>query len=220
MSAREEILARVRDGLRDVERKDPLSDVPVDWSYGKSLDLSDVIAEFIAKVRDHGAVVEHVAPTDLPESLVAALTALGSETVVLPPGLPSVWADSIVGAGFDVTKDDPPLTHGELDRVDTVITSCAAAMADPGTIALDHASGQGRRALTLLPDKHVCVVRTSQVVSDVPEAVAVLAPAVRARRPITWVSGGSATSDIELDRVEGVHGPRSLYVVLVDDHTE
>ncbi len=217
MSAKEEILARVRKALQDVEIQDPVDDVPVDWRYGKSLDLPDVVTEFVEKVRDHGAVVQQIAPEELPKSLVAAVASLDSKTVILPAGLPPLWADVIMEAGVDVRFDDPPLTHGELDQVDTVITTCASAMADPGTIALDHSCGQGRRALTLLPDKHVCVVRATQVVSDVPEAVAALAPAVRARRPITWVSGGSATSDIELERVEGVHGPRSLYVVLVDD---
>lgn len=93
-------------------------------------------------------------------------------------------------------------------------TGAAVAMADSGTIALDHSEDQRRRALSLLPDVHVCVVRADQVVSDVPEGIARLAPALRARRPITWLSGGSATSDIELSRVEGVHGPRQLWVIL------
>ncbi len=112
-------------------------------------------------------------------------------------------------------RDDPELSHGELNLISAVVTTAAVGMADWGTIALDHGPGQGRRALSLLPDCHVCVVRADQVVSDVPEGIARLAPALRARRPVTWLSGGSATSDIELSRVEGVHGPRHLWVILV-----
>ncbi len=219
MTAKEIILERIRNALQDVEETDPEVDVPIDWEYGTALTTPDVLDDFVEKVVDYGATVVQVAPDELLEALTTALTALGSERIVLPDGLPTPWVDSVVGTGRFVTDDEPTLSHAELNDIDTVITTCAVGMADSGTIALTHGEGQGRRALTLLPDKHLCVVKASQVVSDVPEGVALLTPAIRERRPITWLSGGSATSDIELERVEGVHGPRTLYVVLIDDMT-
>lgn len=108
---------------------------------------------------------------------------------------------------------DRDLSHAELHRLDGVVTTARRGIATTGTIVLDHDAGQGRRALTLVPDLHVCVLRASQVVADVPDAVALLDP----RRPQTWISGPSATSDIELNRIEGVHGPRTLHVILVED---
>ncbi|HEY5247210.1 MAG TPA: LUD domain-containing protein, partial [Dermatophilaceae bacterium] len=108
------------------------------------------------------------------------------------------------------------LRSDQLDRISAVLTSAAVGIAETGTIVLDHTEGQGRRALTLVPDLHVCVITADQVVGDVPEAVARLSASVKGGRPLTWISGGSATVDIELQRVEGVHGPRTLRVVLVD----
>jgi L-lactate dehydrogenase complex protein LldG len=122
----------------------------------------------------------------------------------VPPGLPAGW----VGGGV---VDDGTLSTTDLDATDAVVTGCVVAIAETGTIVLDAGPGQGRRALTLIPDLHVCVVRADQVVQTVPEALARLDPT----RPQTWISGPSATSDIELDRVEGVHGPRTLEVVLL-----
>lgn len=216
MSAREKVLADVRAALADVTEPDPVKDVPVAWTYGRALATEDVVSDFVEKVEDYRARVERIPAEGAAEALVAALAELGSRRVVLPRGLDPAWVEAVTSCGVEVVGDEPPLGHAELNRVDTVVTTCAVAMADSGTIALDHAEGQGRRALTLLPDRHVCLVRTDQVVSDVPEGMATLAPALRGGRPVTWLSGGSATSDIELSRVEGVHGPRSLFVLLLE----
>ena len=128
--------------------------------------------------------------------------------MVVPDGVPHDW---LVADGVERVPDSPPLSSDDLDRIDAVLTGCALAIAETGTIVLDGGPDQGRRALTLVPDHHLCVVRADQVVDDVSAAVAALDP----RRPLTWISGPSATSDIELRRVEGVHGPRHLYVLLV-----
>lgn len=215
MGAKQVILGRVRKALQDVPSSEKNTDVAVDWKYGQPLDTQDVLADLVEKIEDYRATVVQVSESEVDSALTEALGALGSEHVVVPDGVPDGWFEAINAAKVTVHSDDPQLTHDELNEIDTVVTSCAVAMADSGTIALDHGPGQGRRALSLLPDRHVCVVRADQVVSDVPEGIARLRGAVDDRRPITWISGGSATSDIELSRVEGVHGPRTLYVILV-----
>ncbi|MDN5570590.1 MAG: LUD domain-containing protein [Propionibacteriaceae bacterium] len=214
-TAREEILSRVRRAIVDVSEPDPALDVPVEWSYGQSLGTADVLADLVEKIEDYRARIVRVPAAEVPDAIVAALAELEAGRVVLPPGLDDAWCAAIA-EHCEVRPDEPPLTASELNTVDAVVTAAAVAMADSGTIALDHAPDQGRRALSLVPDRHVCVVRADQVVSDVPEGIARLAPAIRARQPVTWISGGSATSDIELSRVEGVHGPRKLYVIIAE----
>jgi L-lactate dehydrogenase complex protein LldG len=199
--ARDEILARVRQALAD--RPQPASPARAYRTSGSAevdLDL------FAARVREYGAAVIRCEPTDLPAQVTAALRRRAARRVVVPPGFPVEWEPEA-----DLLRDDPRLTTGELDMVDGVITGCAVAIAETGTVVLDHGAGQGRRALTLVPDYHLVIVRAQQVVALVPDGIATLDPA----RPQTWISGPSATSDIELRRVEGVHGPRTLDVLLV-----
>ncbi|MGF9753931.1 LUD domain-containing protein [Microvirga sp. 0TCS3.31] len=193
MSAREEILGRVRTALSGVS---PAVDLP---PAPRAPDRGDLVALFVERVEDYRAVVTRCAPDDL-APVVADV--LGAASSVVPPGLGLDVAGSVVDDG---------LTAAELDRIDAVVTRARVGIAETGTIVLDHAPDQGRRAISLVPDLHVCIVDAAQVVADVPDAIALLDPA----RPTTWISGPSATSDIELDRVEGVHGPRTLHVVLV-----
>jgi L-lactate dehydrogenase complex protein LldG len=166
----------------------------------------DLLAENLA---DYRAIVHRCADGRLPELLARLLSARGSRSVVVPPGLPSQWLGAV---DVPLVQDLAASTAAELDEVDSVVTGCAVAVAETGTIVLDGSPDQGRRRITLVPDHHICVVRVpEQVVSSVPQALERLDP----KRPLTWISGPSATSDIELDRVEGVHGPRTLEVVLL-----
>lgn len=201
MSAREEILGRVRMALADVPSAETPADVAVDRPEPRGTTSADVEL-FAERVADYKATVLRCTPEDLPTQLAAALE--GIPRLLVPADLPEDLrpADAIL---------DEQLTTAELDTVDGVLTTAALGIAETGTIVLDHGPGQGRRAATLVPDRHVCVVRVDQVVADVAGAVARLDPT----RPLTWISGPSATSDIELDRVEGVHGPRTLVVLLV-----
>lgn len=194
MSAREDILAGVRRALQHADT----SPVHVSRAY-RETGPADV-SLFVERVEDYRAVVVRCA-SDQVEARIGDALPDGARAVV-PDGLP--W--QVPGA---VTDDQ--LSALQLDDVDAVVTGATVGIAETGTIVLSHGPGQGRRALTLVPDLHVCVVRADQVVADVPDAFAMLDP----DRPTTWVSGPSATSDIELDRVEGVHGPRRLHVIVV-----
>jgi len=214
VSAREEILARIRAATVDVVEKDPVTDVPVDWVYDQPTPLTDVLDTFEENILDYRARIVRTPASGTADAVVAALAAVGAGSVVVPGGVDATWVAAVEAAGIEVVRDDPPLSHDALNRVDAVITGSCVSMAETGTICLDHRDDQGRRALTLVPDRHVCVVTADSVVSDVPEAVHRMKASILEGRPLTWISGGSATSDIELQRVEGVHGPRQLFVVL------
>ncbi|MFB7664399.1 lactate utilization protein C [Kitasatospora sp. NPDC056138] len=169
--------------------------------------LLDLLHENLA---DYRALVHRSTPADLPATVARLLAARGSRTVAVPADLPPGWLSAAAGASAVV--DDGTLTAVRLDAVDSVLTGCALAVAETGTLVLDTGPAQGRRLLTLVPDHHICVVHApGQIVASLPRALPRLDPT----RPQTWISGPSATSDIELDRVEGVHGPRTLEVVLV-----
>ena len=200
--ARSVVLARVRDALGPSPR---VPEIPRRYRRGGA-EGTDVVDLFCTRVADYRA---HVRRTDDPEAAVrAACGAHGARRLARAPGV------ALDLAGIELVPDDPPLPVADLDRLDGVVTGCALAIAETGTIVLDGGAASGRRALTLVPDLHVCIVRADQVVASVPEAIAALAPAAGQGRSLTFVSGPSATSDIELQRVEGVHGPRRLEVVV------
>ncbi|MFJ3811640.1 lactate utilization protein C [Streptomyces sp. NPDC090073] len=208
MSSRERILGRVRRALADA----PGEDLPVERAYLRAHgdrsaeETVELLAENLA---DYRAVVHRCTATDLPATIAGLLAVRRAKTVLVPSGLDLRWP---VLTEVDRLPDRAADAPADLDRVDSVITGCAVAIAETGTIVLDGSSDQGRRRITLVPDHHICVVRVpDQVVASVPQALERLDPL----RPLTWISGPSATSDIELDRVEGVHGPRVLEVVLV-----
>jgi L-lactate utilization protein LutC len=195
MSARDDILGLVRRALDGVE---PAYAVPV---APRIAPIADVVGHFIERVEDYKAVVERCTAAELAERVAVALPA--GARIVVPAGL------SVAVPGAD---EDAGYSASELDAFDAVVTEARVGIAETGTIVLDHGPGQGRRAISLVPDLHVCIVRTDQVVPDVPDALPLLDPA----NAHTWISGPSATSDIELDRVEGVHGPRTLVVIVVE----
>jgi L-lactate dehydrogenase complex protein LldG len=161
-------------------------------------------------VAEYRATVRQVSAADLPAAIEAALQTRGVQRLVAPADLPEVW----LPAGIQVLLDEQ-LSAEALDAVDGVLTGCTLGIAETGTIVLDGSARQGRRAITLVPDYHLCVVEEDQIVDVVPETMARLHQAAASGAPITLISGPSATSDIELNRVEGVHGPRTLDVLLV-----
>lgn len=219
MSARSEILDRLRGALADVDgAPDPQvghRTMPTTMQ-GAGLPAEGVLERFTEIVRDYRATVQFVTSADLPRAVAGALQVAGCSSVVVPTGLDDRWLSEVRHGPMRVVAEQEVDTAG-LDGVDAVVTAAAVGIATTGTIVLDHGPDQGRRALSLVPDTHVCVVRAEQVVADVPQAVARLHPEAEAAQPQTWISGPSATSDIELERVEGVHGPRTLVVLLVTD---
>jgi L-lactate dehydrogenase complex protein LldG len=175
-----------------------------------------VLELFAARCADYGATVVRVPAADAPAEAARLVAGRGVSRAAVPSALDPALAAALTRAGVELVGDSPPLPAAELDRVDGVVTACRVGVAETGTLVLDHAPDQGRRALTLVPDLHLCLIRADQIVPDVPQAVARLRPSVLAGRPLTWVSGPSATVDIELTRVEGVHGPRALLVVITE----
>lgn len=198
MNAREEILSRVRTAIADATPT-----APAPREYRTTTD--DNLETFLDRLAHYDAVTHVIDPADLTDTIRAALN--NRKRIVVP----DAWTTAIE----EPLTDDPPLTHDQLDGAEGVITTCALAIAQTGTIVLDAGPGMGRRALTLLPDYHLCVVRAEQIVPSVPEAIAKLNETPT--RPLTFISGPSATVDIEMTRVRGVHGPRNLEVIVVTE---
>jgi L-lactate dehydrogenase complex protein LldG len=209
MSSREIVLTRIREALADVPSAEEPEDVAVerDYLHAHLAGAADRTETLTGRLTDYRAGVHPCGAAELPGRIADLLAQHGSTRIAVPEGLPEAWLAELPGGLSRVTA----ASATELDRVHTVITGAAVAVAETGTIVLDGGPGQGARMLSLIPDHHICVVRAEQVVASVPEAIAALRPA----RPQTWISGPSATSDIELERVEGVHGPRVLDVVVV-----
>jgi L-lactate dehydrogenase complex protein LldG len=209
VSSREEILARVRAATADIAA---VADVPRRYTPpGRGPGHADeaLISLFTERASDYRATVHHCRFDEIAKVIADAVAARGARRIGVPRGFPERWSALLA----DPVPDDPPLDVAALDALDGVVTTCAVAIAETGTIVLDTSPGQGSRAFTLVPDYHLAVVSTEQIVAAVPDAVAALDPT----RPLTWISGPSATSDIELSRVEGVHGPRTLDIVIVPE---
>jgi L-lactate dehydrogenase complex protein LldG len=209
VNARDEVLARIKSAIT------PAAVVTTPRDYRLAGDgeagSAQVIDRLVERLTDYKARVHRIEPAALPDTLGRILA--GGGPVVVPPGLPAQWREACAAQDRPVQIDGEPvvLTAAALDEVAAVVTACRVAIAETGTVVLDAAADQGRRVLTLVPDHHVVVVFAEQVVASVPEALQRVDPT----RPLTFISGPSATSDIEFQRVEGVHGPRTLDVIVV-----
>ena len=213
-NARAEILDRIKRALQDVPATEQPAEVTVERTYrlNSAEEREEIIERFIERVADYKVRVQRIGAQELSQAIAAACTQRAVRRLVVPADLPPDW----LPAQVELLRDDSPLSNTQLDESSGVLTGCALGIAQTGTIVLDGGARQGRRALTLLPDYHLCVIHEEQIVDLVPEAITRLSEAVRVHhRPITFISGPSATSDIELNRVEGVHGPRTLDVLVV-----
>ncbi len=209
MSARDEVLARVRTAVAEGAAPPPVARDYRTAATPPALTGEEQLELLVERLVDYRALVRRSTTAMVAATVVAALTERGAGRIAVAEGILPAGLDRLE-PGIELVGDDPPLTPARLDGLDGVLTGCAVAIAETGTIVLDGGAGQGRRVLSLVPDYHLVVVTAAQVVATVPEGLARLDPA----RPQTWISGPSATSDIELDRVEGVHGPRTLEVIL------
>jgi L-lactate dehydrogenase complex protein LldG len=205
--ARAAILGRIREALVD---RPATREVPRDYRRASDEPRPAVVALFSERVGEYRASVRRATASELRQTLADLCAEVGAKRLAAPTDLPDAYRP----AGVELVPDTGLSPH-DLDGLDGALTGCALAIAETGTIVLDGGAAQGRRALTLVPDYHLCVVAADAIVALVPEAVERLAPAVAEGRPLTFIAGPSATSDIELDRVEGVHGPRTLHVVVV-----
>jgi L-lactate dehydrogenase complex protein LldG len=208
MTARDDILSRVRGAVAESapvrqpgEPADPLADTSSDAA----------VERFVDRIVDYKADIDQIGPSGIAHAVAAACRTHAIGALLVSDGVPAEWLTGVAEGGVRLIPDAPDLTSADLDAIDGLLSGCAVAVAETGTIVLDGSAAQGRRVASLVPDVHVCVVAADQLVASVPQAIARL----DGTRPATWISGGSATSDIELNRVEGVHGPRTLHVLFV-----
>ena len=212
-AARVEMLAAIRRALGPgavaaASGAEPAPSIPGPASAASAR----LLERFCERVRDYGAGAVRSGPDDVTEALGELARRHRARRLVVPAGFPERWRPE----GLELVDDDGRLDARELERFDGALTAAALAIAETGTLVLDGGPDQGRRALTLLPDLHLCVVDAARLVADVPDAIAAIEPPLREhRRPLTFISGPSATADIELRRVQGVHGPRRLEVIVV-----
>jgi len=210
--ARTEILDRIAAAVAGSPESES---VPRDYRRSGTLTSAERVARFCKRVTDYRAGVQRIEPTSVAAAVEAVCREHGIRRLVAPAGVPAAWRP----AGVELVGDEA-LPPRELDALDGVLTGCTVAVAETGTIVLAGSPHEGRRAITLVPDRHICIVEETQIVELLPEASTLLGDLVaRERRPLTLISGPSATSDIELSRVEGVHGPRTLVVLVVSRGT-
>ncbi|MFP5276016.1 MAG: lactate utilization protein C [Acidobacteriota bacterium] len=209
-NSRQRVLDRIRAAAPDSPaRERDYAALERPYTRTGSLTAEARVALMTERLREYDAGVTECASGELPAAIAAALAASGRKTFVAPAGLPSAW----LAPGFE-WKIDRDLSADQIEGVDGVVTACFCGIADSGTIVLHHAAAEGRRLVSLLPDWHLCILRTSQIVETLPEYFA------RCTQPpalVTWISGPSATADIEMTRIKGVHGPRFLQVIVVRD---
>ena len=211
--ARAEVLGRIREALgsgNGRERSGVSLEVPREYLFSSGLSHQELVKQFVERVSEYRATVYRTTTAALRRRVLEVCRLHGVKTLVVPPDVPEGW----LPPGLEFIRDET-LSNDQLSAMGGVLSGCALAVAQTGTLVLDGGEAQGRRALTLLPDLHLCVVFAQQIVGTVPEAVAALSGT--ATRPLTLISGPSATSDIELSRVEGVHGPRTLEILLVEE---
>ena len=207
MTAREDILSRIRTALQDSPEA---PQIPREYRSESGMETEELIELLVDRLVDYKAQVAVVAEGEVPATVASLLE--GARSYVVPDGLDGGWLAGMDDAGSRRRVDSvsEPLSVAELDATDAVVTGSAVAVAETGTIILDGSANQGRRAISLVPDHHICVVKAADIAGILPEALR----RIDGTRPITMISGPSATSDIELERVEGVHGPRRLDVII------
>jgi len=218
-NAKQEVLNNIRNALENVPGKEHAEDNKVSRGYRQKGKLSqrELVKLFIERVSEYKARVSHVNGDQLIGAISESCQRENVENIVIPEGFPQQWIPDAISPMWD--RFEKQLSHQELDASDGVVTTCALAVAQTGSIILDAGKGQGRRAVSLLPDYHLCIVKESQIVELVPEGFAYFEEKVKKEGPpITFISGPSATSDIELSRVEGVHGPRRLEIIVISEN--